>query len=97
MGAANERTSTTGCGHPGHGGAACGSRWDGGGERVECRPSDRRDTGDERGWMRALRIRSEALNRIYVLAPMHALEIRGEALNRINGLDDGERFQAGGS
>jgi hypothetical protein len=51
----------------------------------------------ERAWMRALRIRSEALNRIYVLAPMHALEIRGEALNRINGLDDGERFQAGGS
>jgi hypothetical protein len=51
----------------------------------------------ERAWMRALRIRSEALNRIYVLAPMHALEIRGEALNRVNGLDDGERFQAGGS
>ncbi len=51
----------------------------------------------ERTWMRALRIRSEALNRIYVLAPMHALEIRGEALNRMYGLDDGARSQAGGS
>jgi len=51
----------------------------------------------ERAWMRALRIRSEALNRIYVLAPRHALGIRGEALNRIYGLHDGERSQAGGS
>ena len=51
----------------------------------------------EPAWMRALRIRSEALNRVYGLAPMHALEIRGEALNRIYGLDDGERPQAGGS
>ena len=41
----------------------------------------------EPDWMRALRIRSEALNRIHGLAPMHALQIRGEALNRIHGLD----------
>jgi hypothetical protein len=51
----------------------------------------------EPAWMRALRIRGEALNRIYGLAPMHALEIRGEALNRMYGLDDGGRRQAGGS
>jgi len=49
------------------------------------------------GWMRALRIRSEALNRIYGLAPMHALEIRGEAMNRVCGLGDSEPSQAGGS
>jgi hypothetical protein len=53
--------------------------------------------GAEPAWMRALRIRSEALNRIYGLAPMHALEIRSAAMNRIHGLDDGERSQAGGS
>jgi hypothetical protein len=51
----------------------------------------------EPAWMRALRIRSEALNRIYGLAPMHALEIRGEALNRMYGLGDGEPSQAGES
>jgi len=51
----------------------------------------------EPAWIRALRIRSEALNRIYGLAPMHALELRGEALNRMYGLDDGERRQAAGS
>jgi hypothetical protein len=51
----------------------------------------------EPAWMRALRIRSEALNRIYGLAPMHALEIRGEALNRMYGLGDRESSQAGGS
>jgi hypothetical protein len=51
----------------------------------------------EPAWMRALRIRSEALNRTYGLTPIHALELRGEALNRLHGLDDGERRQAGGS
>ena len=51
----------------------------------------------EPDWMRALRIRSEALNRIYRLAPMHALEIRGEAMNRMYDLGDGEPSQAGGS
>jgi hypothetical protein len=51
----------------------------------------------EPAWMRALRIRSEALNRIYGLTPIHALELRGEALNRLYGLDGGERRQAAGS
>ena len=51
----------------------------------------------EPDWMRALRIRSEALNRIYGLAPMHALEVRGEAMNRMYGLGDGAPSQAGGS
>jgi hypothetical protein len=51
----------------------------------------------EPAWMRALRIRSEALNRIYGLAPMHALEVRGEALNRMYGLDDGEPPHGAGS
>lgn len=51
----------------------------------------------EQAWKRALRIRSQALNLIYVLAPMHALEIRGEALNSIYGLDDGARSRGGGS
>jgi hypothetical protein len=51
----------------------------------------------EPAWLRALRIRSEALNRTYGLAPMHALEIRGEALNRMYGVDDGERPRGAGS
>jgi hypothetical protein len=54
----------------------------------------------EPDWMRALRIRSEALNRIHGLAggqhgwerdSMRALQIRGEALNRMYGLDGGDR------
>jgi hypothetical protein len=54
----------------------------------------------EPDWMRALRIRSEALNRMHGLAggqhgwerdSMRALQIRGEALNRMYGLDGGER------
>ena len=51
----------------------------------------------ERAWMRALRIRSEELNRLYGLAPMRALEIRGAAMNRMYGLGDGEPSQDGGS
>ena len=54
--------------------------------------AQRIDAGDaahaaEPAWKRALRIRSEALNRLHGLES--ALLIRSEALNRVYGLDRG--------